>query len=731
MDCSDAMSKSILRWIFRACFRLEVKGMKPHQKRKNSLIIIANHASSLDAALISACIRGHFCVIDNRHNTKCVWRRLLLFFTDIIVLDPDHPMSVRQMIIQIKKKHRDIIYLQNQLTTGAPSMRIFQELALVADKTETQILPVMITGIQYAPFSILHSKVRIQLFPKVTLSILPQVQFNMLDKLRGKKWREAAGTKLHDVISNMLFESKNLRRTLFQSLLDARAIHGGCQIVAEDAERKPITYTQLIMRSFLLCAVLKRYTDRNETVGVLLPNMVSTLICFFGLQAFGCVPAMLNYSSSKKNLLSACKTAAIDTVITSRQFILAAKLTDWIAILTSEKIKIFYLEDLARQISVIHKTLGMLATLAPRTFYYMVNRDTDPEKAAVILFTSGSEDVPKGVVLSHQNIQANRFQVSSCIDLSSNDIVFNALPVFHSFGLTGGTLLPVLSGLRTFLYPSPLHYKIIPRLIDQTNATLLFGTDTFLAGYARFAHPHDFQRIRYVFAGAEKLREETRQQWANNFGVTVFEGYGTTETAPILSLNTPMHQKIGTVGRFMPGIRYQLAPVPGIQEGGRLQVAGPNIMKGYYLPDRPAVLRPPEGGWYDTGDIASIDEMGYLTIKGRIKRFAKVGGEMVSLAAVESYISRLWPEYSHAATHLPDPKKGEQIILVTTNPKAKRETLIGFAKKNGINELSIPKIILRIDEIPVLSTGKVDYVTLRNWAEAKLSRNQKVHGVCH
>lgn len=430
---------------------------------------------------------------------------------------------------------------------------------------------------------------------------------------------------------------------------------------------------------------------------------------------------MLNYSTSAKNLVSACKTAAIDTVVTSRRFIQAGKLMHLIEALESNQIKIIYLEDLASEISFLAKIKGVLSSFVPQLFYQWINKNNDADSIAVILFTSGSEDVPKGVVLSHRNIQANRYQVSSRIDFGPTDIVFNALPVFHSFGLTGGTLLPVLSGIRTFFYPSPLHYRIIPEMVYDTNATLMFGTDTFLSGYARFANAYDFQSIRYVFAGAEKLKPETRQLWAEKFGVRIFEGYGATETSPILSLNTPMHSLPGSVGRLMPGIEYRLESVPGIDDGGKLQVFGPNIMKGYYLADRPAVLQPPKDGWYDTGDIVAIDDKGFLSIKGRVKRFAKIGGEMVSLAAVESYVSQLWPEYSHAATHLPDPKKGEQIVLVTTNPDARREMLVSYAKQHGISEMSIPKTILITDQLPLLGTGKVDYVALKVWVEDNIS----------
>lgn len=715
----EALAKSILYWIFHVCYRLDIKGAAHLRKMDSKTIIVANHLSFLDAALIGASIPHHVSFAINAHMARHWWLRPFLFLTDTIALDPANPMSTRSLIDRVKKGRRIVIFPEGRLAVTGSLMKIYEGPAMIADKTAAQVLPVIISGAQYTPFSRLRGKVRIRWFPKITLTVMPPLQFDLPDDLHGRKRRQMAGIKLYDVMSNMMFRSNDLNQTLFQSLLDARTVHGRRHMVAEDVERKPVNYSQLVMRCFILGAALKKQTDSGEIVGILLPNMVSTLISFFGLQAYGRVPAMLNYSTSRKNLMSACKTAAVITVITSRRFIKEGKLTHLIEGLESAQIKVCYLEDLVQQISPLAKLMGMLASLAPQTYYRFMNKSRDSEATAVVLFTSGSEDVPKGVVLSHKNIQANRFQVSSRIDFGPADIVFNALPVFHSFGLTGGTLLPVLAGIRTFFYPSPLHYRVIPELVYDTSATLMFGTDTFLSGYARFAHAYDFQSVRYVFAGAEKLREETRQLWADKFGVRIFEGYGTTETAPILSLNTPIHTKPGTVGRLMPGMCYRLEAIPGIQNGGKLLVSGPNIMKGYYLPDQPAVLQPPGEGWYDTGDIVSVDALGYITILGRVKRFAKIGGEMVSLVAVENYVSQLWPDYNHAVMHLPDPKKGEQIILVTTHSNAQRETLISYAQQHRISVLSIPKTILIIDEIPLLATGKIDYVTLREWVESR------------
>jgi acyl-[acyl-carrier-protein]-phospholipid O-acyltransferase/long-chain-fatty-acid--[acyl-carrier-protein] ligase len=340
----------------------------------------------------------------------------------------------------------------------------------------------------------------------------------------------------------------------------------------------------------------------------------------------------------------------------------------------------------------------------------------------VILFTSGSEGTPKGVVLSHSNLLSNRAQLAARVDFSSRDVILNALPLFHSFGLTAGTLLPLLSGMRSFLYPSPLHYRIIPEVSYEINATILFGTDTFLSGYAKHAHPYDFYSVRYVFAGAEKLKEETRRSWSTNFGIRIFEGYGVTETSPVLAVNTPMDYRNGTVGRFLPGIDHRLSRVPGINNGKRLHVSGPNIMLGYLLSDQPGLIVPPASifgpGWFDTGDIVDIEGDGFVKICGRARRFAKIGGEMVSLAVTEDLVATIWPSGQHAVVALPDSKKGEQLVLVTDVAEANRQAIV--AQATGIAELSVPKKIIPVPSIPLLGSGKIDYPTVTEVAREAL-----------
>jgi acyl-[acyl-carrier-protein]-phospholipid O-acyltransferase/long-chain-fatty-acid--[acyl-carrier-protein] ligase len=328
---------------------------------------------------------------------------------------------------------------------------------------------------------------------------------------------------------------------------------------------------------------------------------------------------------------------------------------------------------------------------------------------AAILFTSGSEGVPKGVVLSHRNMLANAAQAAARIDFGRQDKVFNVLPMFHSFGLTVGVMLPLVSGVRIYLYPSPLHYRTVAELVYGVNATIMFGTDTFLNGYA----------LRYILAGAEPVRESTRKTYMEKFGLRILEGYGVTETAPVLAINTPMFNRFGTVGRILPGMEARLEKVEGVEEGGRLIVRGPNVMLGYLRAEHPGVLEPPPEGWYDTGDIVTIDPQGFVTIKGRAKRFAKVGGEMVSLAAVEMLAGELWPNVLSAVVAVPDPRKGERLILVTQQKDASRAAFLAFARERGASELTFPSEIFNIDKMPLLGSGKVDLISL-----AKLVREQ-------
>lgn len=714
----DVLIRSFFHFILKALYRVNVKGLDHYHQAGERVVIVANHTSFLDAVLLATFLPDKLTFAVNTTVAKKRWIKFFLRMVDAFPIDPTNPMAIKSLVNLLQQDKRCVIFPEGRLTMTGALMKIYEGPGLIADRSGAKLLPIHIDGAQRTVFSRLKGKFKLHWMPTITLTIFPAEPLELPPEIKGRKRREKIGYQLYDLMTRMQFESSDYKKTLFSSLINARSLQGSHTDIMEDIERKPINYQTFIRHSFILGGCIAKKTTMGEHVGILLPNMISTVTTFFALQAFSRTPAMLNYSTGINNVVMACQTANIRAVYTSLKFIRLAKLTDMVSALKNKGITVIYLEELRTQITWADKIKGLLLAQFPMMGYHFIHRAKaaqalkNPNSTAVILFTSGSEGSPKAVVLSHMNIQANRCQLGACIDFTATDKVFNALPIFHSFGLTAGMLLPLLSGVKVFFYPSPLHYRIIPELVYDTNSTILFGTDTFLSAYAKHAHPYDFYSVRYVFAGAEKLRDETRINWSQKFGVRIFEGYGATETAPVISMNTPMQNKIGTVGRFLPGIQYRLDPVPGIAEGGILSVLGSNIMKGYLLSDKPGLLVAPEQGWYNTGDIISIDESGFITIKGRVKRFAKIAGEMVSLTMVEQEINKLWPDYQHAVINKPDPKKGEQLILFTTYPDATREMVVNHAKTAQMGEITIPKKIIIIKKMSLLSTGKIDYTSL-------------------
>ena len=711
----DETIKSIGRMLFRLLHRVEVKGWENYKAAGDRVVIVANHTSLLDAPVLGSFLPDTPVFGINTQVADKWWVKPAYLMFDLLPLDPTNPMAIRALVQRVKEGGKCVIFPEGRLTMTGGLMKVYEGPGAIADMADATLLPIRIDGAQYSFFSRLRGVLRLRLFPKITITIMPPERIELSDEIKGAARRQIIGTKLYDVMANMVFETSNRRQTLFEGLLDARAVHGGKRVVIEDVERNPMSYNRLVLGSFVLGRRFATRTAPGEHVGILLPNAAGAVASFFALHAYGRVPAMLNYSTGFLNMVSACQTAQIKTVLTSRRFIELARL-DEAAEQLSKVTKLVYLEDIRAEIGMADKLFGLIAKRFAGFAYKRTSGAPAPDDTAVVLFTSGSEGVPKGVALSHANIQANRYQLSARVDFNPADQVFNALPIFHSFGLTGGLMLPLLSGIKTFLYPSPLHYRIVPEFVYGTNSTIMFGTDTFLAGYGRSSHPYDFYSVRYVFAGAEKVKPETRQMWIDKFGLRIFEGYGATETSPVLSTNTPMQFRAGTVGRFLPGLTHRIEPVPGIDAGGRLEVSGPNIMKGYLLADRPGELVPPVEGWYDTGDIVTVDEDGYVTIQGRAKRFAKIGGEMVSLSAVEAHVTELWPDCAHAVVSIPDQRKGEQLVLITEYGDADRKPISEYGKKKGLSELMIPRNITHVDKLPVLGTGKVDYVSIQELA---------------
>jgi acyl-[acyl-carrier-protein]-phospholipid O-acyltransferase / long-chain-fatty-acid--[acyl-carrier-protein] ligase len=708
------MIAGALRLLAKLLFRVHIRGTSNIPQREK-ILIVANHESFLDGLLIGlflpfrATFVIHTSVLDN-------WLfRQIFHFVPYLAVDPTSPMGIKKIIRLLESGEPVVIFPEGRITLTGSLMKIYDGPGFVAAKTGAKILPIHVEGPAYSYFSRTPSEYPRRLFPKVTLTILPPTNIPMPDSQSAKERRRLAGEAMRRVMQEMLFGSRT-ETTLFGAFLDAIDMHGRKTRLAEDINQVEERYADLLKKSLALGRLATKISVPQEVVGVLMPNVNNTICLVFGMSAMQRIPAMLNYTSGIQGMSNACIAAGIKTVLSSRKFLETADLTEIVAAIPN--IRLVYLEDLRSQFSLWDK-LWLVAYALP--FPHLVEGSSDPHGVAAVLFTSGSEGKPKSVVLAHSALLANVAQLRAVIDFSPADKFFIALPLFHAFGFTG-SILPLVIGSRLFLYPSPLHYKVIPEIIYDRGCTVLFGTSTFLGNYAKYAHPYDFYKLRYVLAGAEKLNEEVRKTWMDKFGIRILEGYGTTECSPALAVNTPMANRPGSVGAALPGMQCKLENVPGIERGGLLYVKGPNLMLGYYLYDNPAVLQPPNAeigeGWYNTGDIVEIDADRFIHILGRVKRFAKVAGEMVSLETVEQIANHASPGHQHAAVALSDAQRGENILLFTTDPGLGRDGLQASARELGSPEIAIARKIISIEDVPLLGTGKTDYVTLKQMAES-------------
>jgi acyl-[acyl-carrier-protein]-phospholipid O-acyltransferase/long-chain-fatty-acid--[acyl-carrier-protein] ligase len=701
--------QDVARFLFKFLLRLEVKGLENLPGEGQRAVIAPNHVSLLDGPLMHAVLPGHAAFAVDSGIATGWWAKPFLKLIRTYTLDPTRPIAARGLVNTLKSGQTIVIFPEGRITVTGGLMKVYDGTAMIAEKADAWIVPVRIEGPERSPLGYLRAtQIKKTLFPKTTVTILKPRKIELPGELKGKLRRQVAGAKLQDIMIDSEVETARIDQTLFQALVEAAQKKASQKIAIEDPLGGAMSYRKLILGAQVLGRQLEREAALGEAVGVLLPNSAGVAVTFFALQTIGRVPAMLNFTAGAANLLAACTAAKVGVVLTSRAFIEKARLQPIVDKL-SERVRIVYLEDVREKITFGDKLRGMLQGSKPQEL-------RGPNNPAVILFTSGSEGLPKGVVLSHRNILANCAQCLARFAVNGEDKVFNVLPVFHSFGLTGGLMMPLVGGIPVYLYPSPLHYRIVPELVYGSNATILFGTDTFLNGYARSAHPYDFHKVRLIVAGAEAVKDRTRQIYAEKFGVRILEGYGVTETAPVLAINTPHANRVGTVGRLSPLMEAKLEPVPGIDEGGRLFVRGPNVMLGYYRAEAPGVLEAPPDGWHDTGDIVTIDADGFIRIKGRAKRFAKIAGEMVSLAAVEVMAAEVWPNALSVVVSIPDARKGERLVLLTQEKTAARDALLRHAKLKGAPELSVPADIMIVDAVPLLGSGKPDYVAAKELA---------------
>ena len=708
----DALVRSIFCAFLDIFFRVKVEGLQNLRQAGFKALIIANHVSLLDGILIAAYLpRKITFAIDSGWGSKW-YVKMFSGLVDFYPLNPTNPLAIRSLIDVVNQGKTVMIFPEGRISVTGSLMKIYEGAGVVAAKTGAKLLPLRIDGAQYSKFSYLGDLIKTRVFPQIKLYIQPACVIDLPENLSNRERRRQTTLILHDIMANMIYDTTAKNKPLFNALLQAEKIYGKHHQIALDIAKITLDYGQFLLKSYVLSVVCKKLFAKQEKIGLLLPNSLAGAISFFALQAAAKIPVMLNFSLGEKQFASCLQTVELKFVITAHQFIEQGNLQHLETIVQNCGAKLIYLEDLAPQISLLTKIKGL------KKYWLRQPVVTNADKPAVVLFTSGSEGLPKAVLLSHKNLLANALQIHLAVPFHARDVLLNALPMFHSFGLTVGTILPLLNGAKTYFYPSPLHYRIIPEVAYDIQATAILGTDTFLYGYGRMANPYDFFPIRFAVVGGEKLKARTAELWMQKFGVRIFEGYGTTETSPVLAVNTPMFYKPDTVGRLLPRVQYKLHTLKNVKDAGQLLVKGDNIMLGYILHTEPNVLQRCDE-WYDTGDIVAIDADGFLSIKGRLKRFAKIGGEMISLTAIEQLLDNLYPEAKQGIIAVADEKKGEKLILITSAATADIAEIKQYFKAQGMSELWVPKEVIYTPTPPLLGSGKFDYLTAQENYENK------------
>jgi acyl-[acyl-carrier-protein]-phospholipid O-acyltransferase/long-chain-fatty-acid--[acyl-carrier-protein] ligase len=703
--------KSVLRILLWILFRFRAYDLDA-LKTPGPVLLIPNHCSWLDWLFLWACLEDDWKMVSSSTSAQTSWlHQKIMINRYSLPVDPASPYAVKRMAEFLKGGGRLVLFAEGRLSRTGNLMKLFDGTGFLIFKTKAKVITAYLRGADRLPYSPNPNEKKC--FAKVTAHFSVTLTAPELGEISTTRARALLTNWLRDQLVRQQFEveMKFSPQNVFAAVAATARKQPG-KVVLEDATLQKLTYRKLMVGAEVLAHALRETVSSGERVGLLLPNVNATPVVILALWRLNKVPALLNFSSGVTTMLACTKLAGLKYIVTSRVFLERARLNEDDFFRTG--IHLIYLEDVRAGISGSRK----LFTLLRHIFHQPSTIDHQPSASstAVIVFTSGSEGVPKGVELTHKNILANIRQMLAVTDLTDRDRAFNCLPLFHSFGLSVGTFLPLVRGIYVFLYPSPLHYRVVPAVLYDRDCTIFLSTNTFLNGYARKAHPYDFRSLRYLFAAAEKLQETTALTWSQKYGIRILEGYGATECAPCVSVNTPLEPRNGSVGRLMPGMEHKLEPVEGVEEGGRLFVRGPNVMKGYLNADANAKFLALDG-WYDTGDIVSVDEDSYLHIRGRMKRFAKVSGEMVSLSAVEDALAGAFPQHGLrcevAIITRPDEGKGEVLIAVTNEPKLTLEEIRAAIKAKGLTNLSVPCEVKAVKEIPKLGTGKVNHRELQ------------------
>lgn len=704
-DISIMFGGLMARW-FRRLLRVTTQGDGNWASADGRVLFVANHPGLLDPLILAAVLPSDVLIVVSPDAARSTALRIAMRSGRFVVLDVSRAVSIRRLSRLVAQHRAVLVFGQNRTTAPGTAYKLYEAPSIIAARSGVPVVPV---NIRYGGVGAGGRVSR-----GVTVTFGGAAHITPVPGLPARERRRQANDRMLSLFHVVMLQARP-RHTLFDAFLAALSQNGRRTPIIEDSREIEETYGALLRMSLALGRLLSRCTQAGSIVGLLLPNTAAAVGSLLGLSSTGRVPAMLNYSAGPDAIRSSVDAAGVRVVVTSRRFVELGRLERLIRALSH--CRIVYLEDLREELKLSDKIwLAAYALWFPQR----VAHPAAPADLALVLFTSGSEGKPKGVGLSHDAVLANMTQLAAVIDFCETDKFLNALPMYHTYGLIACTLMPLFYGTKLFLYTNPLHYRIIPEIAYSRRCTYLFGTGTFLGNYAKQARPMDFASLRYVISGGEKLNPEVQRIYQDRFGIRVLEGYGSTECGPAVSLATRQRYRPGTVGCFLPEVEYRLVPVEGITEGGVLHLKSPNLMTGYFVSDQPGQLQRVHSevgpGWHCMGDVVSVDAEGYVSVLGRLKRFAKVAGEMVALEMVERLARTCSPEHQHAATVAMLPDRGETTVLFTTDPSLDRPRLHHVARSIGAQDLAVARSIVHVSELPVLGSGKTDYVRLSDLA---------------
>ncbi len=733
------MPQSLLRYVFsrlfHARYRLKVLGFE-HLPASGGVLLLGNHISFIDWALVQmASPRQLHFVIEKGYYERWYLKSFLNWFGVIPISSGASADSLEKVTEMLKAGEVVCLFPEGTISRTGQLSEFKRGYEKAVKGTGAVIVPFYLHGLWGSRFSRSSGFLRenrqsgfkrdiVVSFGKALPDTIPahELKQKVFD-LSFASW-EAYSHLIDPIPVNWLRAAKRM----------------SFRMAAADVIGEPLSHHRFMTAVFRFAVLIKKLSP-EQNIGLLLPTSAGGAIANMAVLTLGKTIVNLNYTASGESIHSAVQQAGLQRVYTSKRFLdkLKERGIDIPAILPDTPLT--FLEDLKAEIPKhqLLTTLLMVMLLPTRLLQWLYIPKIDLDTTAAILFSSGSEGAPKGIELSHRNLAVNARQVADALNTLDNDVIMGTLPTFHAFGLLASTLMPLSEGIPIVCHPDPTDAVNIAKGVARYEATLLFGTGTFLRLYAKNSrvHPLMFQSLRYVVAGAEKLAPEVRRLFLDRFGKKLLEGYGATETSPVASVNLPdqldtRYWKVqaanreGTVGLPLPGTSFRIVDPNTLETlptgaDGLILIGGPQVMKGYLnAPEKTAQAIAELDGqrWYKTGDKGHVDEDGFLTIVDRYSRFAKLGGEMVSLTAVEQQVRQILgdAELELVAVNLPDDKKGEKIVLLMAGAydeaAVKRKLLEG-----GMNSLAIPSTIRSLAEIPKLGSGKTDFGSARKVAE--------------